>query len=212
MNKQAELFGADQYLRPCGECRNPCPRTLDFFPEGRCSDGLSTLCRKCAQGKSEAVPAPKPIVLEVRTCEDCGESRSIQQFYMDAKGRGGKSWVCKWCKDRQKKPVSSPETPFLLSFIQDARNQRVRLDVSTDPLALLAQLQEGASVPLRLLATQGFATQAQAEAQQESLMQCFEQQQVYGHWLENSDLLTRWIDGIQPAVPQKVVSRNAIAG
>ncbi len=212
MNKQAELFGADQYLRPCGECRNPFPRTLDFFPEGRCSDGLSTLCRKCAQGKAEVVPVPKPIVLEARTCEDCGESRSINQFYMDAKGPGGKSWVCKWCKDRQKQPPVAPETPFLLCFIQDVRNLRVRLDVSTEPLRLLTHLQEGASVPLRLLATQGFATEAQAEAQQESLMQCFEKQKVYGRWLENSDLLTRWIEGIQPAVPQKAAPRNAIAG
>lgn len=210
---QEELFASEQYLRACGECRNSFPRTLDFFPEGRCSDGLSSLCRKCQTTEmTTASPTPPPARFEHRACECCGESRTLAQFYMDSKGPAGKSWVCKSCHDLQLNPVLPPEMPYGLCFVQDVRNRRVCLLVTSQPQQRLQQLQEGASVPLRFLAVQGFSSEAQAESQMESLMQCFEKQQVYGSWLEESELLIRWIEGIQPAKTAAPAPRQAIVG
>ena len=51
---QEELFGAEQYTRLCSICQGEFPRSSEFFPTGRCHDGLASFCRKCANVRAQA--------------------------------------------------------------------------------------------------------------------------------------------------------------
>ena len=55
--KQEELFGLEYYTFLCRNCRSGYPRSIEFFPEGRCKDKLASICRKCSNSsvKSQSV-------------------------------------------------------------------------------------------------------------------------------------------------------------
>ena len=58
---QEELFGPDQYTRLCSFCRGEFPRSAEFFPDGRCNDGMASFCRKCAHLRVQMTSSAKKI-------------------------------------------------------------------------------------------------------------------------------------------------------
>ena len=58
---QEELFGPDQYTRLCSFCRGEFPRSVEFFPDGHCNDGMASFCRKCAHLKVQLKSSAKNI-------------------------------------------------------------------------------------------------------------------------------------------------------
>ena len=95
---QEELFGPEQYTRLCSICRGEFPRSAEFFPDGRCNDGMASFCRKCAHlrvklkssAKKMGTKFTQPSLLQ-KVCKDCGERKPLREFYMYSHSLDGKT-------------------------------------------------------------------------------------------------------------------------
>ncbi len=95
---QEELFGPDQYTRLCSFCRGEFPRSSEFFPDGHCNDGMASFCRKCAHLKVQLKSSAKNIGTKFshenlldKVCKECGERKSLREFYMSSHSKDGKT-------------------------------------------------------------------------------------------------------------------------
>ena len=120
---QEELFGPEQYTRLCSFCRGEFPRSAEFFPDGRCNDGMASFCRKCAHLRVQLKSSAKKMstkfsqasLLE-KVCKDCGERKPLREFYMSSHSQDGKTSSCKNCIDenydlkQKRKPHTDAES------------------------------------------------------------------------------------------------------
>ena len=132
---QEELFGPEQYTRLCSFCRGEFPRSTEFFPDGRCSDGMASFCRKCthlrvqlkSSTKKMGTKFSKASMLE-KVCKECGERKPLREFYMSSHSQDGKTSSCKNCIDENydlKQNRKNHPDGGSVYFIQDSRNKRV---------------------------------------------------------------------------------------
>ena len=99
---QEELFGAEQYTSLCSICRGAFPRSSEFFPAGRCHDALASFCRKCDNVRTQVRLSLKntetrlsQLYLLQKSCETCGETKLLCEFYMTSNSHDGKTSSCK---------------------------------------------------------------------------------------------------------------------
>ena len=134
---QEELFGPEQYTRLCSFCRGEFPRSAEFFPDGRCIDGMASFCRKCAHLRIQLKSSAKKMgtkfsqaILLEKLCKDCSERKPLREFYMSSHSQDGKTSSCKNCIDenydlkQNRKHHPDGESVY---FIQDSRNKRVKI-------------------------------------------------------------------------------------
>ena len=192
---QEELFGLEHTTRPCARCRQELPRTPDFFPAGSCRDGYSSFCRKCSQSSPEPVAPPDNLRLldpmREKRCETCRQVRSLQEFFMDSRSQDGKSWVCKSCGAGMPARVALETNQTAIGFIQDTRNQRVKVIISRNLRDTLGQLQDGASVPLQLLAVERLESPDEAEDRFMAYQELLQADHVFNNWYASSRTLGR---------------------
>ena len=192
---QEELFGLEHTTRPCAKCRLEFPRTPDFFPEGNCRDGYSSFCRKCSQASTE--PSARSDNLRLldptreKRCETCRQVLPLREFFMDARSQDGKSWVCKRCGAGVPASGALEANQAAIGFIQDTRNQRVKVVISRNLRETLGQLQEGASVPLQLLAVERLESREQAEDRFMAYQELLQEDHVFNNWYTPSRTLER---------------------
>ena len=161
---QGELFGRSDYTYLCRKCRGELPRSIEFFPIGRCNDGLASFCRKCSNINKKlnsdiekVEKESKKLFLREKTCEECGEIKELRQFYMSSHNSDGKTKACKNCVDDifyelQNRKKTFQNINWLIYFIQDSRNYRVKIGSSDNLEETLRKLQEGSSEKLTFLA------------------------------------------------------------
>ena len=129
---QEELFGIEDYTFLCRNCRRGYPRSIEFFPKGRSKDKMSSFCRKCSisigkiqsSSKKDAIQK-KRLFSPEKTCEDCGETKQIREFYMSSKSIDGKTIACKEGIDETHSERESRQKCFrgfswVVFFIQDS--------------------------------------------------------------------------------------------
>ena len=99
---QEELFGPEQYTRLCSCCRGEFPRSTEFFPDGRCNDGMASFCRKCFHLRFQLKSSSKTIdkkfpqsELLKKVCKECYERKPMREFYMSSLSQDGKTSTCK---------------------------------------------------------------------------------------------------------------------
>ena len=161
---QKELFGKGDYTFLCRTCRGGFPRSIEFFPKGTCKDKLASNCRKCSNSLEKKLSASKKIKIQKKQlyeiekiCENCEEKKHIREFYMSSHSIDGKTEACKKCIDgiyseRKIRQKCFSGFNWVVYFIQDSRNERVKIGSSDDPEQTLKDLQEGSSEKLFLLA------------------------------------------------------------
>ena len=160
---QEELFGPEQYTRLCSFCRGEFPRSAEFFPDGRCNDGMASFCRKCAHLKVQLKSSAKNIGTKFsqgnlldKVCKECNERKSLREFYMSSHSKDGKTSSCKNCMDEnyhlKHKRINHSEGESVY-FIQDSRNKRVKISSGINPHFDLDNLQQGSSETLHILAS-----------------------------------------------------------
>ena len=158
---QEELFGPEQYTRLCSFCRGEFPRSVEFFPDGRCNDGMASFCRKCAHLRVKIKSSIKKIEGEFsqlnlleKICKECNETKPLREFYMSSNSQDGKTSSCKICMDEsynlKQKFKHLPDVEFVY-FIQDSRNKRVKIYSGRNPFLDLENLQQGSSEALNIL-------------------------------------------------------------
>ena len=206
---QEELFGAEQYTRLCSICRGEFPRSSEFFPAGRCQDEMASYCRKCSNARAQTKLASKEIdplstqiYFQEKSCEDCGDRKELREFYMSSNSLDGKTSACKNCIDRQYKArelrlQEIADIGWVVYFIQDSRNNRVKIGSSDNPDLALATLQEGSSETLNLLANHESAEKDAAEMIVNSLHCLFQTHHTGNGWFEMVPLLEQYISLIQ---------------
>ena len=159
---QDELFGVEQYTRLCSICRGEFPRSVEFFPEGRCLDMMTSYCRKCANVRAQRQTTSKESEISNlyslhKSCKECGEVKQLRQFYMSSQSNDGKTSACKNCTDEKNKACvlhqqRLVEFEWAVYFIQDKRNNRVKIGSSDNLEKVFSILQEGSSETLHMLA------------------------------------------------------------
>ena len=99
---QEELFSGEHYTRLCSICRGEFPRSIEFFPAGRCKDKMATFCRKCSIIVDQSKNSTKKILgsssglcLPKKICENCGDLKTLREFYMSSYSFDGKTKDCK---------------------------------------------------------------------------------------------------------------------
>ena len=99
---QEELFGTDNFTRSCSSCGGEFPRSIEFFPKGRCKDKMASFCRKCSNllDKKEIIKNKigsnlSQISLEIKVCSECKHTKELREFYMTSKSQDGKTSACK---------------------------------------------------------------------------------------------------------------------
>ena len=206
---QEELFGSEQYTRLCSICRGEFPRSSEFFPEGRCQDTMASYCRKCANVRSQTQRSSKESQTEVSTlysleksCTECGEIKQLREFYMSSQLHDGKTTACKNCtnekyKEREIRQQQLAELEWAVYFIQDSRNNRVKIGSSDDPELALSSLQEGSSETLHLLANHESGEKDTAEMIVDSLHCLFQTHHTGNGWFEMVPSLEQYISLIQ---------------
>jgi len=206
---QEELFGSEQYTRLCSICRGEFPRSSEFFPEGRCQDTMASYCRKCANVRAQTQRSSKESQTEVSTlysleksCTECGEIKQLREFYMSSQLHDGKTTACKNCtnekyKEREIRQQQLAELEWAVYFIQDSRNNRVKIGSSDDPELALSSLQEGSSETLHLLANHESGEKDTAEMIVDSLHCLFQTHHTGNGWFEMVPSLEQYISLIQ---------------
>ena len=103
---QGELFGIEDYTFLCSKCRLEFPRSIEFFPAGRCKDKLASYCRKCSNlndnrysNNEEVESIAKQFLLIEKTCKECGDKKKLSYYYMSSYTSDGKTKACKKCID-----------------------------------------------------------------------------------------------------------------
>ena len=210
---QEELFGPDQYTRLCSFCRGEFPRSAEFFPDGRCNDRMASFCRKCAhlrvQLKSSAkkmdTKFPQISLLE-KVCKDCGERKLLQEFYMSSHSKDGKTPSCKICIDenynlkQESKHYPHGESVY---FIQDSRNKRVKIFSGRNPYLDFANLQQGSSETLHILASFETSHEESADNIVSTLQSLFQTHHSGNGWFDMAPSLAKYISLIKNGDSEK---------
>ena len=210
---QEELFGPEQYTRLCSFCRGEFPRSAEFFPDGRCNDGMASFCRKCAHLRVQLKSSAKKLEMEIsqsslleKLCKDCGERKSLRDFYMSSHSQDGKTSSCKNCIDenydlKQKRKLH-PDGESVY-FIQDSRNKRVKISSGSNPYLDLENIQQGSSEALHILAS--FETSHEESADKiVSTLQCLFQTHHSGNgWFDMVPSLAQYISRIKHGDSEK---------
>ena len=206
---QEELFGAEQYTRLCSICRGEFPRSSEFFPEGRCQDMMASYCRKCANVRAQTQRSSKENKTEISTlysleksCKECDEIKQLREFYMSSQSHDGKTSACKNCtdeknKEREIRQQQLAELGWAVYFIQDSRNNRVKIGSSDDPELALTSLQEGSSETLHLIANHESGEKDTAEMIVDALHCLFQTHHTGNGWFEMVPSLEQYIMMIQ---------------
>ncbi|MEC7887890.1 MAG: hypothetical protein VYA44_08555 [SAR324 cluster bacterium] len=206
---QEELFGAEQYTRLCSICRGEFPRSTEFFPEGRCQDMMASYCRKCANMRAQTQRSSKANKKEISTlysleksCKECGEIKQLREFYMSSQSHDGKTSACKNCtdekhKEREIRHQQLAELGWAVYFVQDSRNNRVKIGSSDDPELALTSLQEGSSEALHLIANHESGEKDTAEMIVNALHCLFQTHHTGNGWFEMAPSLEQYISLIQ---------------
>ena len=202
---QGELFGLSEYTYLCRKCRGEFPRSIEFFPVGKCNDKLASFCRKCSNFNKkvnsdieEFEKRSKQIFLKEKTCEECGEKKELRQFYMSSHNSDGKTAACKNCIDDifyelQSRKKTYKNFNWLVYFIQDSRNYRVKIGSSDNPEKTLSELQEGSSEKLNLLAIYDAGEKDKAENAVKALHCLFQAHLKENGWFELVSSLDHYI-------------------
>ena len=211
---QEELFGPDQYTRLCSFCRGEFPRSVEFFPDGHCNDGMASFCRKCAHLKVQIKSSSKNIgtifsqanILE-KVCKECDESKNLREFYMSSHSQDGKTSSCKNCIDdnyelKQKHKIT-PEGESVY-FIQDSRNKRVKISSGINPYLDLRELQQGSSETLHILASFETSNEESADNIVSRLQSLFQNNHSGNGWFEMVPSLEQYIKLIKNGDSEKI--------
>ena len=209
VTNQEELFGAEQYTRLCSICRGEFPRSSEFFPAGRCHDGLASFCRKCANVRTQerlSVKIPETrlsqLYLLKKSCEICGKTKLLSEFYMTSKSHDGKTASCKNCLDannseRQVRQQRFGDLAWGVYFIQNSRNNRVKIGSCNDPFLALETLQKVSSETLHLLANHEAGQKEIAENIESTLHYLFQTHYAGNGWFEMVPSLKQYISLVQ---------------
>jgi len=212
---QEELFGAEQYTRLCSICSGEFPRSAEFFPEGRCQDMMASYCRKCANVRAQTQRSSKESETEIsnlylleKSCKECGEIKQLREFYMSSQSHDGKTSACKKCtdekhKEREIRQQCLAELEWSVYFVQDTRNNRVKIGSSDDPEQALSTLQDGSSETLHLLANHESGEKDAAEMIVNALHCLFQTHHTGNGWFEMVPSLEQYISLIQHGDFQK---------
>ena len=210
---QEELFGPEQYTRLCSFCRGEFPRSEEFFPDGRCNDGMASFCRKCAHLRVQLKSSAKKMgtkftqasLLE-KVCKDCGERKSLREFYMSSHSQDGKTSSCKICIDEnynlKQKRKNHPEGESVY-FIQDSRNKRVKISSGSNPYLDLENLQQGASETLHILASFETSHEESADNIVSTLQSLFQTHHSGNGWFDMVPSLDQYISLIKHGDSEK---------
>ena len=210
---QEELFGSEQYSRLCSFCRGEFPRSAEFFPDGRCNDGMASFCRKCAhlivQLKSSANKMGTKIsqasLLE-KVCKDCGEIKPLREFYMSSHSQDGKTYSCKNCVDDyydlKQKSKNHPNGESVY-FIQDSRNKRVKIYSGSNPYLDLENMQQGSSETLHILASFETSYEESADNIVSTLQSLFQTHHSGNGWFDLVPSLAQYISLIKHGDSEK---------
>mgnify|MGYP001443972529 CR=1 FL=1 len=203
---QGELFGLEDYSYTCRNCRGEFPRSIEFFPKGRCKDKLASFCRKCSNSFSNNFFSSEKenersskISLTKKTCEECGGTKSLREFYMSSFSFDGKTKSCKKCVDENYNKVLHMRQKYfdgfswVVYFVQDSRNKRLKIGTSEDPYQKLAELQQGSSEKLNLLAIHYSGEKDDAETLVEILFSLFKSFYKCNGWFEMAPSLEQYI-------------------
>ena len=210
---QEELFGPEQYTRLCSFCRGEFPRSAEFFPDGRCNDGMASFCRKCANIRVQLKSSSKKIgtnFLQVnlleKVCKDCGERRTLREFYMSSHSQDGKTSSCKNCIDEnydlKQKRKHHPEGESVY-FIQDAKNKRVKISFGSNPYLDLENMQQGSSETLHILASFETSPEESADNIVITLQSLFQTHHSGNGWFEMVPSLAQYISLIKHGDSEK---------
>jgi len=210
---QEELFGPEQYTRLCSFCRGEFPRSEEFFPDGRCNDGMASFCRKCAHLRVQLKNSAKNMGTEFlqtslleKVCKDCGEKKPMREFYMSSKSQDGKTSSCKNCIDenynlKQKRKIL-PEGESVY-FIQDSRNKRVKISSGSKPHLDLESMQQGSSETLHILASFETSHGESAENIVRTLQTLFQTYHSGNGWFDMVPSLSQYISLIKHGDSEK---------
>jgi len=210
---QEELFGPEQYTRLCSFCRVEYPRSSEFFPDGRCNDGMASFCRKCAHlriqlnfsAKKMGTKFSQASLLE-KVCKDCGERKPMREFYMSSHSQDGKTSSCKICIDEKydlklkRKHHSDGESVY---FIQDSRNKRVKISSGSNPYFDLEYLQQGSSETLHILASFETSPEESADNIVSTLQSLFQTHHSGNGWFDMVPSLSQYISLIKQGDSEK---------
>lgn len=205
MSIQEELFSIENFTRSCSSCGGEFPRSIEFFPKGRCKDKMASFCRKCSSmfDKSEIIENKidsnlSKLFLGKKICSVCKYTKELREFYMTSKSQDGKTSSCKKCIDakydeRKIHQGSFNEFIWTVYFVQDTRNKRVKIGSSEDPLQTLNDLQEGSSEKLNLLAYYDSGEKTSSEISVNALKCLFESHHTGNGWYEMVPPLEQFI-------------------
>ena len=210
---QEELFGLDQYTRLCSFCRGEFPRSVEFFPDGRCNDGMASFCRKCAHLRVKIKSSIKKIEGEFsqlnlleKICKECNETKPLREFYMSSNSQDGKTSSCKNCIDEnydlKQKRKHHPDGESVY-FIQDARNERVKISFGSNPYLDLENMQQGSSETLHILASFETSHEESADNIVSTLQSLFQTHHSGNGWFEMVPSLAQYISLIKHGDSEK---------
>jgi len=210
---QEELFGPEQYTRLCSFCRGEFPRSEEFFPDGRCNDGMASFCRKCAHLRVQLKYSAKKMGIEFlqaslleKWCKDCGERKPMREFYMSSHSQDGKTSSCKNCIDENynlnQKRKHHPEGQSVY-FIQDSRNKRVKISSGRNPYLDLESMQQGSSGTLHILASFETSHGESADNIVSSLQNLFQTYHSGNGWFDMVPSLAQYISLIKHGDSEK---------
>ena len=210
---QEELFGPEQYTRLCSFCRVEFPRSAEFFPNGRCTDGMASYCRKCAHLRVQLKSSAKKmgtkfsqVSLLDKVCKDCGERKPLREFYMSSHSQDGKTPFCKNCIDenydlnQKHKHHSDGESVY---FIQDSRNKKVKISSGSNPYLDLENMQQGSSETLHILASFETSYEESADKIVSTLQSLFQSHHSGNGWFDMVPSLAQYISLIKRGDSEK---------
>ena len=210
---QEELFGLEQYTRLCSFCRGEFPRSAEFFPDGRCNDGMASFCRKCAHLRVQLKSSAKKMgakfsqasLLE-KVCKDCGERKPLREFYMSSHSQDGKTSSCKNCIDEnydlKQKRKHHPDREFVY-FIQNSKNNRVKISSGNDPYLYLENLQQGSYETLHVMASFETSHEESADNIVSTLQSLFQTHHSGNGWFDMVPSLAQYISLIKHGDSEK---------
>jgi len=210
---QEELFGQEQYTRLCSICRGEFPRSVEFFPDGRCNDGMASFCRKCTHLRVQLKSSAKKIgsnfsqvnLLE-KVCTECSERKPLRDFYMSSHSQDGKTSSCKNCIDdnynlkQKRKHHPDGESVY---FIQDSRSKRVKISSGRNPILDLKYLQQGSSETLHILASFETSHEESANKIVSTLQSLFQTHHSGNGWFDMVPSLSQYISLIKHGDSEK---------
>ena len=210
---QEELFGPEQYTRLCSFCRREFPRSAEFFPDGRCNDGMASFCRKCAHLRVKLKSSAKKMGTKLsqaslleKVCKECSERKSLREFYLSSHSKDGKTSSCKNCTDEnydlKQKRKHHPDGESVY-FIQDSRNKRVKISSGSNPYLDLETMQQGSSKTLHILASFETSNEESADNIVTTLQSLFQTHHSGNEWFDMVPSLAQYISLIKHGDSEK---------